>query len=186
MRSLEVIQNCVVATNLSIERAREVFTSLTSIQINWKINPDSWSAAECLSHLVNSNGLYIEMFRTIVDSSPATKEKDFSYSQSFPGKFITKGVDPSNQRKTKTFKPFFPDSSNIDKNILEKFVETSRELISLVEKMKHLDLRKIKLSSPVNILIRMNLGDPLIFIPKHDVRHLNQAERVKNHEAFPH
>jgi hypothetical protein len=47
-------------------------------------------------------------------------------------------------------------------------------------------LQKIKLSSPANFLIRMNLGDPLIFIPMHDERHLNQAERVKNHEYFPH
>ena len=186
MGSLEVIRNCVIATNLNIERAKEAFSSLTSIQLNWKINSDSWSIAECISHLVNSNGLYIEKFRTVVNSSSSTKENDFSYSQSFSGKFITRGVDPSNLRKTKTFRPFFPDSSNIDKNILEKYFETSKELISLVEKMKHLDLRKIKLSSPANFFIRMNLGDPLIFIPKHDARHLNQAERVKNHEAFPH
>jgi len=186
LRSLEVIQNCVKATNSNIERALKTLSSLSTIQLNWKINSNSWSVAECLSHLVNSNGLYIEKFRKIINSSSSTKENDFSYSQSFPGKFITKGVDPANQRKTKTFKPFFPDSSNIDKNILEKYIETSNELISLVEKMKHLDLRNIKLSSPVNILIRMNLGDPLIFIPKHDERHLNQAERVKNHEAFPH
>ncbi|HSW55304.1 MAG TPA: hypothetical protein VLH59_09450 [Ignavibacteriaceae bacterium] len=50
--------------------------------------------------------------------------------------------------------------------------------------MQHLDLKKIKLSSPVNILIRLNLGDPLIIIPKHDERHLNQAERVMSKKGF--
>ena len=128
----------------------------------------------------------MKKFLNIINSSSSLEENDFLYSQSFLGKFITKGVDPLNQRKTKTFRPFYPDSSNIEKNILEKFIETSKELNSLVEKMKHLDLRKIKLSSPVNFLIRMNLGDPLIFIPKHDERHLNQAESVKNHGEFPH
>ena len=51
--------------------------------------------------------------------------------------------------------------------------------------MKHLDLKKIKLSSPVNILIRLNLGDPLIIIPEHDERHLNQAERLMSQKEFP-
>jgi len=51
--------------------------------------------------------------------------------------------------------------------------------------MRHTDFKKIKLSSPVNILIRLNLGDPLIIIPKHDERHLNQAERVNNQKEFP-
>jgi len=46
-------------------------------------------------------------------------------------------------------------------------------------------LKKIKLSSPVNILIRLNLGDVLIIIPKHDERHLNQANRLMKMENFP-
>ena len=154
-------------------------------QLNWKMNSVSWSVGECLSHLVNSNGLYLKKFNNIVNSRASKQENDFSYSQSFSGKFIAKGVDPLNQRKTKTFKPFYPDLSNIEGNILEEYIQTSKEFIVLVEKMKHLDLKKIKLSSPVNFLIRMNLGDPLIFIPKHDERHLNQAERVKNHQEFP-
>jgi hypothetical protein len=51
--------------------------------------------------------------------------------------------------------------------------------------MLHLHLEKIKLSSPVNFLLRLNLGDPLIIIPKHDERHLNQAERVMTQKEFP-
>ena len=79
---------------------------------------------------------------------------------------------------------FFPDSSDVNKSIIEDYVKSSEELIALVNKMKHLDLKKIKLSSPVNKLIRLNLGDPLIIIPKHDERHLNQAERVKNQQRI--
>lgn len=185
MNSHLVIQECINKTKINIERALKTFSKLTSAQLNWKINPNSWSVAECLSHLVNSNGLYLEKFRQIINTDSSGEQKDFSYSQSFSGKFITKGVDPSNQRKTKTFKPFYPDSSNIKENILEDYIKTSKELISLDEKMKHLDLKKIKLSSPVNFIIRLNLGDPLIFIPKHDERHLIQAERVMNHKDFP-
>lgn len=185
MNSYFVIQNCLNATNANIERAEKTFSSLSSNQLNWKINPDSWSVGECLSHLINSNKLYLNKFSSILNSQPKGEERDFSYKQTILGAMITKGVDPANVKKTKTFKVFFPNASNIKRYILDDYIRKSKELITLTERMKHIDLKKIKFSSPANILIRLNLGDPLIFIPKHDERHLIQAERVKNQQEFP-
>lgn len=183
--SNQVITNCIIVTKSNIEKAAKTFSPLSEEQLNWKINPDSWSVGECLSHLVNSNGLYLNKFQIILNSYPSGNEKDFSYEQTIFGKMIAKGVDPANIKKSKTFKVFFPDSSDMKKDIIDDYVKSSEELISLANKMKHLDFKKIKLSSPVNKLIRLNLGDPLIIIPKHDERHLNQAERVISHKEFP-
>lgn len=185
MNSHFVIQICIKATNANIEKAVKTFSSLTSNQLNWKTNPDSWSVGECLSHLVNSNKLYLNKFNSILNSQTTGKQKEFPYKQTILGTMITKGVDPANVKTTKTFKVFFPNSSNIEQSILDDYVKTSKDLISFTEKMKHFDLKKRKFSSPVNFFIRLNLGDPLIFIPKHDERHLNQAEKVKNHKEFP-
>ena len=185
LTSHNVIENCISATQANIERVLKSFSSLSENQLNWKINPDSWSIGECLSHLVNTNNLYLDKIKSIINSLSTGKENDFSYRQTISGRMIAKGIDPANNKKTKTFKVFFPDSSNIRKTIIQDYVKSSDELISLTNKMKHLDLTKIKLSSPVNFLIRLNLGDPLIIITKHDERHLNQAERVKNHNEFP-
>jgi hypothetical protein len=183
--SNQIIKDCIKSTKENIERAKKSCAHLSDIQLNWKPNPDSWSVGECLSHLVNSNRLYLDKIENILNSFPTGNEKDFPYKQSFLGKLIAKGVDPSNLKKAKTFKVFFPASSNIHKNIIDEYVKSSERLIELMGKMQHLDLKKIKLSSPVNILIRLNLGDPLIIIPKHDERHLNQAERVINRKEFP-
>jgi hypothetical protein len=183
--STQTIKDCIKSTKENIERAKKSFAYLSDIQLNWKPNPDSWGVGECLSHLVNSNRLYLDKIENILNSFPTGSEKDFPYKQSFLGKLITKGVDPASVRKTKTFKVFFPASSNIQKNIIDEYVKSSEKLIELVGKMQHLDLKKIKLSSPVNILIRQNLGDPLIIIPLHDERHLNQAKRVMSQKGFP-
>jgi hypothetical protein len=161
------------------------FSHLSANQLNWKSNPESWSIGECLSHLVNSNSLYLNKFQSILNLHPSGNERDFPYKQSFFGRMITLGVNPSNLKKSKTFKVFFPDSSDIQIKIIDEYVNISEKLISLAGKMLHIDLKKIKLSSSVNFLIRLNLGDPLIIISKHDERHLNQAERVKNHKEFP-
>ncbi len=183
--SHQIIQACIKATQANIERAKKSFSNLSENQFNWKPDPESWSVGECLSHLVNSNGLYLIKIENIINSIPTGSEKDFPYKQSFMGKMIVKGVDPSNVKKTKTFKVFFPASSNIQKNIIDEYVSSSKKFIELNQKMLSFDLRKYNLSSPVNKLIRLNLGDPLIIIPKHDERHLNQAERVMSQKDFP-
>ena len=183
--SHQINQACIKVTQANIERAIKSFSHLSKNQLNWKFHPDSWSVGECLSHLINSNNLYLNKFYTILDTYPSGNERDFPYKQSFLGKLIAKGVDPSNLKKAKTFKVFFPASSNIKKNIIDEYVKSSERLIGLVGKIRHLDLKKIKLSSPVNILIRQNLGDPLIIIPLHDERHLNQAKRVMSQKGFP-
>jgi hypothetical protein len=183
--SHQIIQECITSTKANVERALRKFSSLSEKQMNWKPGPDSWSIGECISHLINSNALYLSKIESIIASNTSAPAKDFSYKQSFVGKLIVKGVTPANERKSKTFKVFFPDASEISKSIINDYAASSQKFIELAYKLRHLDLTKLKLSSPVNKVLRMNLGDPLILIPKHDERHLNQAERVMSHKEFP-
>ena len=71
MNSHQIIQDCIEKTQSNIERVTKTFSSLSFEQLNWKINPDSWSVGECLSHLVNSNNLYLNKFQAILNSYPS-------------------------------------------------------------------------------------------------------------------
>ena len=84
--SHQVIQNCIIRTESSIERVLKTFSHLSENQLNWKPHPECWSVGECLSHLVNSNGLYLNKFQSILILHAAVDEKDFPYKQSFLGK----------------------------------------------------------------------------------------------------
>lgn len=185
MGSHQIIKECIEITEANIERASKSFSHLSEIQFNWKSNPESWSVGECISHLVISNDLYLNKIEKILSLHTSNHENDFPYKQSFFGKLIAKGVDPAYVRKSKTFKVFFPVASEIHKEIIDDYVKSSKKFIELAGRMRNLDLKRIKLSSPVNKIIRLNLGDALIIIPKHDERHLNQAEKVMKSEKFP-
>ncbi len=89
-------------------------------------------------------------------------------------------MDPANLRKQKTFNVFEPSSDEFNPEIIEEFINSRRNFIELTGKMWGLNLRAIKITSPVSKFIGLNLGDPLAIIPLHDKRHLNQAERVIN------
>jgi hypothetical protein len=183
--SHQIIKECIETTEANIARASKTFSHLSDIQFNWKSNPESWSVGECISHLINSNALYLSKIESILTSNISAPAKDFSYKQSFMGKWIAKGFDPAIVRKKKTFKVFFPDASEIEMDIVDDYVKSSKKFIEIAGRMRNFDLKRIKLSSPVNKLIRLNLGDPLIMIPKHDERQVNQAERVMSQKDFP-
>ena len=64
--SIQTIKECILSTHENIERAKKSFTHLSDPQLNWKSHPDSWSVGECLSHLANSNGLYLNKIENIM------------------------------------------------------------------------------------------------------------------------
>jgi hypothetical protein len=181
----EIIENYLSSTNSNIERIKGVFASLSVSKFNWKPAPEKWSVGECIDHLVVTNDLYLTRIKKLLNICHSNSENDFPYSQSFMGKMISKAVDPANVKKAKTFNLFYPGKRVIQKSVIDEYIKSSKKFIEQVSKIHHLDLKKIKLSSPVNFLIRLNLGDPLIIIPKHDERYLNQAERLMEMEAFP-
>jgi hypothetical protein len=185
LTSKQIIEDCLQRTETNVERVKSTYSSLSESQFNWKPSAEVWSVGECINHLIVTNELYLVKIEKLITLVTENTETDFPYSQSYMGKLIAKGVDPANVRKTKTFKVFLSEKSKVGKSVIEKYAASSEKLIGLVSKMQNLDLKKIKLSSPVNMLIRLNLGDPLIIIPMHDERHINQAERLMRLEKFP-
>jgi hypothetical protein len=158
---------------------------LSEKQLNWKPQPSTWSVGECIRHLVASHTAYHPKVKSGILFQKEEDETDFRYKNSLIGKFIIKGVDPDNLRRVKTLKVFEPDSSNINRNVFDEFINVQNITTDLVKRLRGLDLVKIKISSPVNKYLRMNVGDPLVILPIHDTRHLNQALRVTSLKLFP-
>jgi hypothetical protein len=69
--------------------------------------------------------------------------------------------------------------------IIKSFCEEVETMISLAGKLHAVDLTKLKISSPVTKLLKMNVGDALLINLYHDKRHLNQAEKILNATNFP-
>ena len=180
-----LIDNFSTASDNNLNRIDSTFDYLSLNQINWKPASKIWSVGECINHLVITNELYVNKMREIVYRSTSDSNVSFNYSQSLTGKLITKTVDPGNVKKFKTFKVFDPLKSTASNSAVQDYALIMKRFIEMVKNMGGMNLKKIKFSSPVNKFIRMNLGDPLIFIPRHDERHLDQAERIVNMAEFP-
>ncbi len=62
------------------------------------------------------------------------------FKSTFGGKFVLRGVNPGQKFKAKTSKNFNPINSNIDGNIIKKFLEQHQLIKSLAANCRGVDL----------------------------------------------
>lgn len=171
-----------------IDRAETLFGDLNSEQLNWKPSPKQWSVGEGLEHLHITIGFYctnlgnaLEEARKRGDSSSgSTKVK-----HTLPGRMLLMGVNPTGKMKVKTFKAFEFQGSEVATDILERFTASHNTFLDLMTQCNGLDLNRIKISSPISGLIRLNANDAFEINTGHAERHINQAERVTQTAGFP-
>lgn len=165
--------------------AEAEFAALTHEQLNRKLSPDSWSIAQCLDHIIVTNKRYIPQIEQVISG-----KKKKTFYEKLPlipklwGKLIIKTVSPGTERKTKTFKVFYPSSSGLPGTIVNDFTSHNYSLIELMKKTYSLDTENMIITSPVSSSIIYSLKDTFIILTLHEQRHLNQAKRVKGEFNF--
>lgn len=167
--------------------ARASFGKLSAEQLNWKPAADRWSVAQCLDHLINSNNGYFPIIESVRSGQRKT-----SFLERLPvlpglaGGLLIKSLDPASARKIKAPKKFEPAQSNISPTIVNDFVDQQSKVIEAMNATRHLDLKKIVITSPALSIVTYSLMDAYRVIVVHEQRHLQQAKRVTDEPGFPH
>jgi hypothetical protein len=180
------ISNLINELQKISEDTKATFGNLSADQINWKPAPQSWSIGQCFDHIIVTNE---SEFPEIEKVARGEHRNPFwskvPFLTDFWGRFVLKAVEPDNTKKTKNPKVFSPSSSDVDANIIDRFVENQQKAIELMKRTKNLDLTKIIISSPVAPFVTYRLSDTYKIVVQHEKRHFKQAERVLQAEGFP-
>jgi len=181
----KLLQKFLSEAPLLIDTANKQFSGLSEKQFNWKPSEERWSIGECLEHLVVTHKLYNSKIKNLQPLFDNSGGASFNFKHTFSGRMILKYVDPNSTSRTKTFKVFKPSMRQVNSSIIRSFCEEVETIVSFAEKLHGVDLIKMKITSPVTKLLRMNIGDALLINLYHDKRHLNQAEKIINETNFP-
>jgi hypothetical protein len=157
----------------------ESFGGLNESQLNWKPNPQTWSIAQNIDHLLVINKTYftiIESIRKGTHKTPFISKLGFMVS--FFGKRVLEAVQSDRKKKTKTFPIWEPSSGQILKGILERFKKHQSELKKRIENSRDLVEREIIISSPANKNIVYKLETAFDIIVTHEKRHYEQSRVV--------
>jgi hypothetical protein len=155
------------------------FGELTNVQLNQKLNPQAWSIAQIIEHLIIINSTYFP----IVDAlNNGTYTIPFigkiTFIPTLLGKALLKSMKGNRSQKTKTFPIWEPSQSEIDADIITRFKQHQEELKSMIKQCEHHIKSHAIISSPANRYIVYPLSMAIDIIIAHEFRHIEQAKEV--------
>jgi hypothetical protein len=166
--------------------ARKLFGSLDAGRLNWKPSAERWSVGLCFNHLIQTNRCFFpDMERIASGTFKSTGWARVSPLSGLFARMILRALDPVKGRKTKAPKVFLPASSDVDADVIERFVEHQRELTGRMRATAGRDLRRTMVTSPVAAVATYSLLDAYRIVVAHERKHFEQARRVTEDGRFP-
>ena len=168
----------------SIQEATQLikteFANLSEADLNFKINPDSWSIAENIQHLTLTANSYHTNFDEILN-----RKHTFGFLgkvkflANFFGKVILSSVEPTRKKKIKTFPIWKPSQSALSADVIAEFEASQKSLSTYIAKLEPFFGKNQMIASPANNKIVYPLEVGIEIITQHNFRHINQAREVK-------
>jgi hypothetical protein len=144
-------------------------------------SPESWSANECLQHL-NSYGRY---YLPEIEDALKKSQNDQSATSFSPGwlgnyftKLMTPKADGSVSKKLKSPKDHSPKVIIESPLVVTEFIDQQEKLLAVLANCKSVNLNLAKVGISIAPFMKLKLGDVLMFLIAHQVRHILQAERA--------
>jgi len=150
--------------------------------------PDRWSAAECVAHLNLTSRAYVPLVRAALaaggelPADAAARDGVRRYRRDPIGWLIStiSGPLPSLGRlrlgRVRTVASFVPGGALPRAELVAEFDALQAEQTSLTREADGLPLDRIQVVSPFDARVRYNLYAALVTLPRHQHRHLGQAE----------
>lgn len=172
-----LIDDLITRTKACLAAVRE-FEKLSDEDLNWKPAQESWSVLACIEHLNLYGDFYLpEIERSIQKAT--TQNVPASFKSGLFGNYFAKSMLPQEKlKKMKTFKDKNPDASQLDRAVLERFIDQQKVLLSLLEEARTVDLTKVKTPLSISRLLKLRLGDTFRVLVYHNQRHIVQARNV--------
>lgn len=167
-----------------LEQTRQIINQVEKLKpydlntLTWKENEISWSILECLEHLNLYGDFYLPQIENKIENS--TTKNDLEFKSGILGNYFAKSMLPKEKlNKMKTFKDKNPLNANLDKTVIDKFINQQIKLLDLLNQSRNVSLNKVKIQTSISSFIRLKLGDTFQFFINHIMRHLNQIDRIQ-------
>ena len=141
--------------------------------------PDRWSAAECVAHLNLTSAAYLPILDEAIDRARQLgRRAPGPYRRDLAGWLLWKTMSPPVRFRVKTTTAFVPIQSAAPSDLVAEFDRLQQEQIARVRSADDLPLDRVKIASPFNARVKYNVYACLTILPRHQHRHLWQAEEA--------
>jgi hypothetical protein len=170
----EVITDLCAATD-RLHRLRDAVPAE-----RWPVrnDPARWSVSECVEHLNLTSAAFEPLLTAGIESARHEKPSTKKYGRGFLGWALWKMTGPDSRGRVQTSPPFVPASAPSAEAVIAGFERWQSTLLALVKSADGLPIDKVTMTSPFNARMKYNIYAGIAVLPRHQHRHLQQAERV--------
>lgn len=190
MTTSELIKTVSNITLENIDTINKLVGNLNEDQLKWRPDQGFWNISEVLSHLNEYSRYYQPTFKKKISSTRFTSTKE-AFLSSPLGRSAWKSMKLGNakniKRKFKAQKGYNPsiDSSLLTGREFEDFIKHQTDLQSIIELAQTVNMKRVKIPISISKIVRLRLGDALLFVVYHNERHVQQIANLVNHPNFP-
>jgi len=155
----------------------------------WMHRPEQgrWSVGECVAHLNLTSSAYLPILydalaRLRRSSDPAGFVRR-RYRRNVAGWILWKTSGPPVRFRVKTTAAFVPTGRDQPGQLVAEFDRLQAEHIGRVRSADGLPIDRIKIASPFDARLKYNVYACLTILPRHQHRHLWQAEQAWGGQA---
>lgn len=141
-----------------------------------RVNPDSWSVAECLDHLAQTSRAFLPVISDAVATAPKLTT-DRALRTGTLARLFIRNLEPPYHRRLKVLPQLTPRHTDF-KSAWSEFNETQTEFSKTVRSAIGLALDKVKIKSPVYARVSYNVYGAFCLLTAHQRRHLWQIEQI--------
>lgn len=190
MTTTQLIKEVETITQNNLKFISKRVTRLSPGQKSWRPNEYTWNLIEIFSHLNEFSRFYHEAIQAKVARTRYTEPKE-NFMSSPLGKAgwgsMKLGNAKNVKRKFNAPKAYNPtiEKSILDENSIEQFQAYQTEWIAILEKVKTVNIRRVKIPISISKIVKFRLGDALLYVTYHNERHVQQAINLLAHPNFP-
>lgn len=155
--------------------------------LRWRPQPDRWSIAEHIRHLVLTNEGYLDALEEALERTAAEGVSGPPpYASSFIGSRFVRSLEPPVERRFKTLKRLIPAADpGASADLLADFDAGMDRYERLLRTHVHVDLGRARMRSPFLWLLRLTLAEAARAVLAHNRRHFWLADEVLRSPGFP-
>ena len=190
MTTKEIVQIVKDITNENIETINASVGKMSEKQLNWIPNPGIWSVAQVLAHLNEYGRYYYPTFERKIENTRFRSTKE-AFISSPLGRSAWKSMKLGNannvKRKFRAQKGYNPaiETSLVTGDDLAIFLDQQKSFLSIIEKAQEVNFRRVKIPISISKIVRLRLGDALLFVAYHNQRHVQQIKNLIANPNFP-
>lgn len=153
----------------------------------WPVRPEPgrWSVSECIDHLNRTSEAFIPAIRSAMSAAESLRGEGARRFRRDTVGWLLSVIMPPPVRvvRASTSSDFEPTSMAPPAELVRRFGELQQAQLECLELADGLPLDRIRIASPFNPRVRYNLYSCFVILPRHQHRHLWQAEQAAARSA---